>query len=298
MLTPKKLRKGELIALVAPAKKMEKLVIDRAVSKFESEGFRVSLGDHVLKSDSSFAGSDEERLSDFQKALDNSEVKAIVCLRGGYGSMRIIDQLNWKEFKRKPKWICGFSDVTTFHAHCSQNLNISSLHASMPLNFDTHSDESWSSLIAALKGQELNYSLDSNPKNKTGLASSLIVGGNLSILNALRGTPYQLDLKGKILFIEEVGESFYHVDRMLQSIRLADEFSNLSGLIVGGMTKVEDNGEWFRDKSIEDLILRHLKPYSFPVAFDFPAGHIDDNRALILGKPASLAVGSSVHLSI
>jgi len=298
MKSPRTLRKGDLISLVAPAKKLDSETLEFATRFLESNGFRVERGPNSLNSFNQFSGTDEERLSDFQQALDNPEVKAIICLRGGYGSMRIIDRLDWKTFRKKPKWICGFSDITTFHSYCHQVLETQSLHCSMPLNFEANSAEALESLVAALKGKELVYDLQSHENNRPGIASAAIVGGNLSILSALRGTDLQIDLRHKILFIEEVGESLYHVDRMLETLRLSGELESLAGLIIGGMTQIEDKGDWFGTQKLNSIILEKVRPYNFPVVFDFPAGHIDDNRAIIFGKDASLAVGDGVHLRI
>ncbi len=297
MRSPRSLRKGDTVRIVAPAKKIEREFIDFAKEKFESEGFKVILGSNIEASFGQFAGTDEERLKDLQEAIDDPNTKAIICARGGYGSMRILDKLDWKNFRKKPKWIVGFSDITAFHSYLHEELDICSLHASMPLNYKDNSEEAWDSLILALKGKELIYEFESSARNKSGIAHGVLCGGNLSILQAMRGTPYQLNLKHKILFIEEVSESLYHVDRMFQSMRLNGELEELAGLIIGGMTGVTDHGQWFERKGFEDIILENFGKSHIPVVFDFPAGHIDDNRTLIFGREASLAVGNGVHLN-
>lgn len=298
MRVPKSLRKGDTIRIVSPAKKADVSFVDFAKKRLQAEGFEVELGANCYNQHASFAGTDTERLHDFQEALNAPHVKAILCARGGYGSMRIMQSLDWRAFRKKAKWICGFSDITAFHSLLHTELETCSLHASMPLNFEDNTPEAIDSLIQALKGKDLSYDFESHPKNRTGIASACLVGGNLSMLHALRGSPYQLDLAHKILFIEEVSESFYHIDRMLMSMKLSGELDKLAGLIIGGMTDVEDKGNWFDTKAIEDLVLEKLHGSHFPVVFDFPAGHIRDNRALILGKTISLTVGSSVHLSL
>ncbi len=294
---PSRLNKGDTIALVAPAKKLTAEVIDLAVHFLEEKGYTTWVGPNALKAEGGFAGSDSERAGDFQAALDNPNIKAILCLRGGYGSIRVLNLLDFGAFKKKPKWIAGFSDITLFHSLLNNSFGLCSLHSTMPLDFSKNSPESLDSLIHALKGKTLHYELPSSPKNRTGITSGLLIGGNLSLLHNLQGTELDFDPKDKILFIEEISESLYAVDRMIQSFKLAGKFEQLAGLVVGGMTRVSDAGEWFGNKDLQDLILEATKEFRFPIAFDFPAGHIPDNRCLVMGRMANLVIGDQVSLN-
>lgn len=294
---PPRLTNGDTIALVAPAKKPTSDVIDLAKHFLEEKGYSVWVGPNALKENGGFAGSDEERASDFQHALNDPSIKAILCLRGGYGSIRILNLLDFSFFRKKPKWIAGFSDITLFHSLLSNSFGLCSLHSTMPLDFSRNSPESLDSLIHTLKGKTLHYELPSSPKNRTGITSGILTGGNLSLLHNLQGTELDFNPKHKILFIEEVSESLYAVDRMIQSFKLAGKFDELAGLIVGGMTKVSDAGDWFSHRDLQDLILEATREYRFPIAFDFPAGHISDNRCLVMGRMANLVVGDQVSLN-
>lgn len=282
------LKKGDLIAIVAPAKAIEKEHVDFAVDFFQANGFQVVLGKHVLGRNNYFSGTDLERLSDFQEALDNPYVKAIVCARGGYGAVRIVDNINWAGQLRDPKWIVGFSDITVFHQRMFR-FGIESIHATMPLNFATNTSESLETLLLAMASQD--YKIESTPSefDKQGSATGKLVGGNLSILYSLLGTDDQIDYTGCILFIEDVGEQLYAIDRMLFAFKKAGIFNRISGLIVGGMTNLSDTNPP-SGLQLEQLILDQFEYSKIPICFGFPAGHVDDNRALVLGKEVELKV--------
>lgn len=285
-MTP--LQKGDLVAIVSPAKSIEKKFITYAVELFEKQGYKIWLGQHVLGQFNYFSGTDEERCSDFQQALDHPDVKAIVCARGGYGAIRIIDRIQWASFIRAPKWIIGFSDITVFHQRVF-NYQLESIHASMPLNFEQNSTEAISTLLEVLAGDFQPFSLPYNPYNKTGKSQGKLVGGNLSILYSLLGTDEKIDFSNTILFIEEIGEQLYHLDRMLFAFSKAGIFDKIKGLIVGGMTGMKDT-EISIGMYYQEIILSHLSYHNLPVCFDFPVGHIDDNRALVIGKNVELIV--------
>lgn len=290
---PDYLKKGDTIAIVAPAGilKNKKDIIDKAQKLLESWGLYVVLGKHVFAQNHHFAGTDVQRAEDFQKALDNSSIKAIWAARGGYGSVRILDRLNYTEFLKNPKWIIGYSDITAFHNHI-HGLGVETIHAMMGTSLMFNKEETEESIATfkkALFGEPLEYQIEKSRFNKMGKASGQLVGGNLSILGTMLGSKSQLQTDGKILFIEEIGEYKYYIDRVLQSLKRAGYFDNLNGVIVGNMSKIRKNTtKW--GSSIEKLILDALQEYDFPILFDFPAGHENDNRALIMGRTVTLNV--------
>ena len=292
----KPLQPGDLIAIVAPAKAIEESHITFAKALFESRGYRVQVGAHCLGSHHYFSGTDLERASDLQEALDNPEVKAIICARGGYGCVRILNHLQWAGFIREPKWLVGFSDVTVLHQHIGM-LDLPSIHASMPLNYKENTPEAIDSLFDALEGNQLTYDIAANSYNKRGDASGKLVGGNLSILYSLLGTDDCIDYSECILFIEDLAEQLYHIDRMFYAFAKAGIFDKIKGLIVGGMTDLKDTAIPF-GQDIYTLILAHFTYRNIPIVFDFPAGHINDNRALIIGKEVQLHVAENVCLTI
>lgn len=288
MIRPPELVPGDTIALVSPAKAIETTHIDFAKNYFEKQGFNVLVGAHASNNYRYFSGTDQERASDLQWAIDHPDVKAIICNRGGYGAVRLFDLVNWANLLREPKWILGFSDITNFHC-LGLKLGIESAHTSMPLNFQENSSESLNSLLNVLQGNPNEYRWNSNPSNKLGIATGNVVGGNFSILYSLLGTPYCPNFEQAILFIEDIGEQLYHLDRMLWAFRFAGVFDRIAGLIVGGMTELKDTAvatQW----TVEELILEHTKYRSFPIAFQAPVGHISDNRAMICGRSANLTV--------
>jgi muramoyltetrapeptide carboxypeptidase len=283
---PPYIKHGDLIAIVSPSFAIEEKKLNDAVSIIEKRGYRVSLGSSVLKKEGPFAGTDAERLNDLQWATDNREVKAILFARGGYGMLRIMPDLNITSLRKNLKWFAGFSDITVLHSWFLRRINMASIHGEMPLNFSNpdKSAASVETLFSALEGRytpvEWAYSGD-----RPVTAKGVITGGNLSLLYALTGTPGEVDLKGKILFIEEVGEQYYHVDRMLLSMKLAGRLKGLAALVAGGFSKMEETtAPWGR--SIESIITEITSEYGYPLFFNFPAGHIPDNRAIYLGREA------------
>ncbi|MES2565355.1 MAG: LD-carboxypeptidase [Bacteroidota bacterium] len=287
MTIPSYLKKGDSVAIIATARKVSKEEIQPAVAFFESYGLSVLLGKNLFASSNQYAGSDDQRAEDLQWALDHKEVKAIIIARGGYGSVRVLERINFTQFKLHPKWMVGYSDVTVFH-NAIHNIGVATIHATMPLNFDK-SKEATKSLVDALFGNSAEIPVEENFSNKEGKAKGELVGGNLSLLFSLSGTPYDLDTSGKILFIEDLDEYLYHIDRMMMQLKLTGKLKNLKGLIVGGMTDMKDNAIPF-GKFPEEIILEAVQEYDFPVCFDFPAGHIDRNMALYFGREVELNV--------
>ena len=288
MKTPDRLIKGDLIYLVSPAKRIDSDFVNYAREILEKQGFRVEVSPHCTGSHHYFSGTDEERTSDFQQALDREDVRAILCARGGYGSIRIIDNLDWKCFLEHPKWIVGFSDITVFH-HVLQSLGVQSIHATMPLNFKENSQASLKTLYSALTGELRQVEAAPYEKNIHGNANGRLVGGNLSILYSLLGTTYCFDFSNKIVFIEDLCEQYYHIDRMLISMEKKGVFNEIRGLIVGGMTDLQDS-EFSMGMDLYDLVLEKTRRHDIPVCFNFPCGHIADNRAMVIGAEVDLKV--------
>lgn len=291
MTVPEYLQQNDRIGIVAPARKILENEIEYAVNFLKEQGFDVVLAPHLFSSHHQYAGTDKERAEDFQYMMDNGEVKAILCARGGYGSVRIIDKLDFSGFCRHPKWICGFSDITVFHSHLHRNYHIASLHCTMPINIknDPLCRESSRSLMKALTGEPLQYSLHTHPLNRKGSVQGSIIGGNLSILYSLLGSPSDIETEGAILFIEDLDEYLYHIDRMMMNLKRNRKLEGLKGLIVGGMSDMHDNATAY-GKDVYEIIAEHCSEYDFPLCFGFPAGHIADNYALRFGRPAILTI--------
>lgn len=285
---PQFLKKGDKIGIVAPASCIPNSLED-AVNLLESWGLEVVLGETVSSSFHQFSGEDQLRANDFQRMLDDDSIKAIVAARGGYGSVRIIDQLDFSEFKKDPKWIVGFSDITVLHCHIQALFGIATIHAQMPLTIPDATKQSLETLRKALFGEMLFYSYKTELGNINGEAEGILVGGNLAILASVTGSVSEVDYAGKILFIEDVGEHYYAVDRMLRMLKRAGKLKDLKGLIIGGFTSMKDNQPGF-GFSIEEIVFDLVREYGYPVATDFPAGHIDNNMALFFGKEVSLKV--------
>ena len=281
-----KLKKGDLIRIVAPAKAINENTVLFAKEKLEKKGFQVEISKHCTGRHGYFSGTIEERLSDFQKAIDDENVKAILCARGGYGCIQLLDLINWASFIRNPKWIIGFSDITVFHAKI-QNLGYKSIHGTMPLDFAKNSKESFETLFNALKQKSYSISFKPGERSKPGKVKGVLTGGNLSILYSLLGTPIQVDTNNKILFIEDLSEPLYVIDRMFYALKMAGSLENIKALIVGGMTDLKDSEHTF-GKDYKDIILSHFEYKKTPIVFDFPAGHISDNQSLILGEHVHL----------
>lgn len=293
MITPPYLKTGDKIGIVACARKVSEEELVPAFIAFKNWGLTIAPGKNLFKEKDQFAGTDEERAEDMQLMLDDPSIKAIICARGGYGILRIIDKLNFTSFIKNPKWIIGFSDVTVLHAHI-HNLNIETLHAKMLIDF--MKDEGSSDTVKqALFGILTDYKMPSYPLNRRGTATGELVGGNLSLLYALSGSVSAIDTHGKILFIEDLDEYLYHIDRMMMNLKRSGKLSHLAGLIVGGMTGMKDNKIPF-GKNAEEIILDAVKEYNYPVCFHFPAGHVDRNFSLYLGRKVQLKVEEQVTL--
>jgi len=286
------LKKGDCIYIIAPARKISPKELDSSILLFQSYGLKVVLGKHIFYDFHQFAGTDEERAFDFQEALDNPEIKAIFCARGGYGNLRIIDKLDFSLFTKFPKWICGYSDTTVIHSHL-HSLGFPSIHCTMPINITNplFDSETIQSMMHVLFSGQITYDISPHLYNKIGSAEGTLCGGNLSILYALNNSISDINTVGKILFIEDLDEYLYHIDRMMLNLKRSNKLSHLSALIVGGMSQMNDNTIPY-GKLAEEIILEHVQTYDYPVCFGFPAGHISDNRALIFGKQSKLLVSN------
>ncbi|MBS0011993.1 MAG: LD-carboxypeptidase [Bacteroidales bacterium] len=287
------LKTGDMVALVAPAGIVERDIIEDAVKVLESWGLSVSPGKHLYERHGIFAGTDAQRLADLQVALDDPRLRAVICARGGYGVSRLIDGIDFRSFRRKPKWIVGYSDITVLHLFINSRLGISTLHAEMPLNY--HKCDAGSATMTTLR-----HALFEGPESqewetgtwRQGEAEGIITGGNLSLISNLMGTEIKSYLRGKILFIEEKGEAFYSLDRMITGLSLAGVLKDLRGLIIGGLTDIRESDHRYAVNK-EDIIMESVGKYDFPVAFDFPAGHTEDNRAVALGSLIHMEVAGS-----
>ena len=297
LVRPPYLKAGDTVAIVAPSGvlKNKNADIQRAQDLLASWGLYSVLGENLFAESNHFAGTDAQRCADFQKAMDDPTISAIWAGRGGYGTVRILDKLDYTKFRKKPKWVIGYSDITALHNQLN-NEGFESMHAIMAagITIDLKGiEESVATFKDAIFGKPLSYTLEGSEYNKAGTASGELVGGNLTLLHTMLGSKTSIDVSGKILFIEEVGEHLYHTDRMLQSLKRAGYFDNCKGVIVGDFSKVKENTTpW--GSTIEQLILDALSDYDFPIAFKMHAGHEDDNRALIFGRNIKLSVGKEV----
>jgi len=297
---PPYLKPGDTVGITCPAGFITLEDIQPSVLKLKEWGFQVRIGDTVGKKDFTFGGTDEERRIDLQQMLDDTQVKAILCARGGYGSIRIMDALDYKKFEKHPKWIIGFSDITYLHAHLNKNLRIASIHSKMCNSFP----EDWSkaepvqvesieSIKKILTGEKMNYLFTPNVSNKTGMADGELVGGNLKSIETLAGTRSDINTHDKILFVEDTGEYLYSIDRMFWNLKRTGKLARLKGLVIGGFRiKKDDVGEEF-GKALEQIVLEKVSDYTYPVCFDFPVGHQKNNMALKCGVLHRL----SVHLN-
>lgn len=288
MQFPPFLKKGDVVGILAPAKAIEADKISNAIVFWEKHGFNVRVGKHCLGRSNYFSGTDQERASDFQAMLDDDEVKAIVCARGGYGCIRLIDRLNWASLVNHPKWIIGFSDVTVFHQYVNK-LEVATMHATMPLNYSENTTESLESMLNQLTGNSYSATWSSTSGSKAGEVTGEMIGGNLAVLTSLIGTRNKADYTGKILFLEEVGEPLYAIDRMFYQLANSGILERINGLIIGSFTNIKDT-EVSYGESLVSIISHHLKFLKIPVSFDFPIGHQQDNRALIVGGNYSFNV--------
>ncbi|WP_316821859.1 LD-carboxypeptidase [Pedobacter gandavensis] len=298
VIIPAYLKTGDTIGITSPAGFMTSAELLPAIAMIESWGFKVKVGKTIDRRDFCMGGTDQERAVDLQEMLDNPEIKAIMCARGGYGLVRIIDQLNFTNFQLNPKWIIGFSDVTVLHCHLNRQYGIASIHSKMCNSFpadpalaDAVQLETILSIKKLLKGEYLQYQGPMLSINKLGKARGMLIGGNLSIIETMAGTKSDLNTEGKILFVEDTGEYLYRLDRMFWNLKRTGKLDRLAGLIIGGFkVKPDDPGEEF-GKTVYDIVLEKVKDYGYPVAFDFPIGHQKNNFALKCGVIHSLDVG-------
>jgi muramoyltetrapeptide carboxypeptidase len=288
IISPKTLNPGDTIALISPAKAIEAHLVENAKTFFESRGYHVLVGEHAVGQFNYFSGTEEERLSDLQWAIDHPEVKAIICNRGGYGAIHLLQKANFANLLREPRWIAGFSDITNFHCLCYQ-LGIESIHSTMPLNFEENTAESLETLLSSIGNSSTSFNWEASEFNHEGRTQGIVLGGNLAILYSLLGTKYFPNLENAILFIEDIGEQAYALDRMLYAFQLAGIWDKISGLIVGGMTGISETAVPTK-LNFKETITGFLKYRKIPVAFDAPIGHQDDNRAVIVGRKGSLIV--------
>lgn len=303
--TPPYLKEDDVIGITSPAGYITLEGITPAIQQFESWGFKVAVGNTIGLRDFTFGGTDAERLIDFQQMLDNPDIKAIMCARGGYGIVRIIDQLDFSIFKKFPKWLIGFSDITILHCHLNSNYKFASIHSKMCNSFPTD----WSiaepvqvatirSIEKALKGENMSYTADYQVNNRLGEGVGELIGGNLRCIENLAGTPSEIETKGKILFLEDVGEYLYSIDRMLYNLKRGGKLAKLKGLIIGGFrVKKDDAGDEF-GKTLEQIVLEKVAEYNYPVCFDFPVGHQKANYALKCGVKHSLKVSDQKSVLI
>ncbi len=289
MIIPPFLKKGDAIAILSTARKISEKELQPALELIENWGLKAVIGNSIEAEENQFAGNDELRATDFQQMLDDPNIKAIWCARGGYGTVRIIDKLDFSAFKKNPKWVIGYSDVTVLHSHI-HNFGIETLHAQMCLEIENKTVETAKSIRKVLFGEDYNFEIErTNFLASFGSFSGELIGGNLSVLYSLGGSPSEMNTDGKILFIEDLDEMLYHIDRMMMNLKRSGYLKNLKALIIGGMTEMKDNKVYF-GKTAEEIIIDIVKEYNYPVILNFPAGHIKDNRALIMGRKIELNI--------
>ncbi len=292
MITPGYLRKGDTIGIVAPARKLKKDEISAFLKLLDSWGLKVHFGKNTFGEDNQYSGSDKERAADFQDMLNDPKIRAIISARGGYGSLRTLRLLDFSNFEKDPKWIVGFSDLTIFHSFVNKYLNTESIHSLMPSNYNPEVKEtvdSANTLKKALFGEKIVYTFNSTSFNRAGIEESELTGGNLSVLYSLSGTGFFPDVRGKILFIEDIDEYLYHIDRMMLNMLMSGSLNKIKGLVVGAFTDIKDNLIPF-GRNYYEIITEVIKKFSFPVAFSFPAGHQSENKTLIFGRKMQLKV--------
>lgn len=298
MITPPYLIKGDLIGLVSPAGLIEAEKLSSAGALLKRMGFRVIHGNNISARHHQFAGTDDQRAADFQQMLDNPDVRMILCTRGGYGAVRIIDKLDFGNYLQNPKWIAGYSDITVIQNHLLARHGVESIHGIMPMNFPECGDvcPAVDKLFQVACGRKPAYQVPSHPLNRQGKSKGMLIGGNLSILLSLIGSLSEVDFDGNMLFIEDAGERLYHLDRMMISLKRSGRLNNLAGLVVGGLTEMTDSKAGFGKKA-EEIVYDAVKDFDYLVCFGFPAGHIRDNYPLIIGREIAIDVGEqSVRL--
>ncbi len=296
-LIPPYLKWGSTIGITSAAGYITLEEIQPAVNKLKEWGFKINIGSTIGKKYFTFGGTDEERFTDFQQMLDDKKIDAILCARGGYGMVRIIDKLNFSEFVKKPKWIVGFSDITVMHSHLNKNYGIASIHSKMCNSFpddwalaEPLQKECIESINRCLIGDKMSYSVVSNTQNKLGVGKGVLVGGNLKTIESLACSASDLNTFNKILFVEDTGEYLYSIDRMFWNLKRTGKLNHLHGLIIGGFKiKKDDAGEEF-GKTLEEIVLEKVAEYNYPVCFDFPVGHQKNNFALKCGVSHKLMV--------
>ena len=291
MIIPPYLQLGDTIGIVAPARKISLEELQFSINWLKSKGFQVVFAPNLFAEEHQFAGSDEIRQQSFQAMIDNPNVKAILSARGGYGSARIIDKIDFSHFHENPKWLCGYSDFTVFHSHLASHNISASLHSTMPISMNEETIDNCNALFDALIGKKMELSGHNHPYNQYGTSAGKIVGGNLSILYSMLGSPSDINTNGAILFLEDLDEYLYHIDRMIVALKRAGKFDHLAGLIIGGMSDMHDNTIPF-GYSAEEIIMKHCQEYDFPIAFNIPVGHGKDNKTLKLGVSSKLIVSS------
>jgi muramoyltetrapeptide carboxypeptidase len=297
MKIPPNIMPGDKIRIISPAGKVKEEFVLPAAEWLHNQGYRVELGKHVFSSHFQFAGTDKQRLEDLQTALDDPETAAIICSRGGYGTVRIIQQTDFSKFLTHPKWLVGFSDITILHS-CLNGKKVATIHGVMPRYFFDETgnpNDNLTTLMLLLKGEKPVYSFSNSEKNKPGENKGELVGGNLSIISSMLGTSCELKTTGKILFLEDIDEFLYHTDRMIHQLKLSGKLENLKGLVLGDFTEMKDNESPF-GKTIHEIIMDAVSEYDYPVCFGFPAGHEKKNLALAFGKKWKLSVSEESSL--
>jgi muramoyltetrapeptide carboxypeptidase len=289
MQTPPYLKPGDCVGLTAPARWVDEEDLRSFKDALESQGWDIRTGS-VLSRHHQFAGTDRERLKDLQSMLDDPDIKAVFPVRGGYGTARLLDGIDLNIFAENPKWIAGFSDITALHSCILMRMGTAVLHCGMPYTFRQGKDgKGLEMLTGILKGDLPGYHIPAHELNRTGKGQGILVGGNLSVMYSLTGTPYQVPTRGAILFLEDVDEYLYHIDRMLLNLKMAGMLEGLNGMVIGGMTDMRDNEVPF-GKNAQEILREAVEPYDFPVCFGFPAGHQDPNLPIILGREVHLEV--------
>jgi muramoyltetrapeptide carboxypeptidase len=290
-ITPPALKIGECIGIIAPARRVLHQEINPAIRFLTGKGFMVKTSPHLFAEHHQFSGTEEERANDFMDMIEDKSVRVILCARGGYGSVRLLEHLNFRKLQQNPKWIVGYSDITVFHSLLNGWYGIETIHGPMPFNFpsDGSSNESLECLVRVLMGENPKYTAAPHPLNKMGKAEGILVGGNLSILNSLAGTDSDINAAGKILFIEDLDEYLYHVDRMMMNLKHSGKLKSIVGLVVGGLTDMKDNHVPF-GYTPHQIVVNALKDYNIPICFDFQAGHVEPNYSLVMGRRVNLEV--------
>jgi len=304
IIFPKPLKKGDKIAVISPAGAVDAIQLEKGLEMIKNKGFEPVLGEHLYTkfvNGYNYAGTEEQRTKDINWALNDPEISAVWASRGGYGCQHLVENLDLKAFTKNPKWYIGYSDNTVIQSYLLKK-GFASIHGqTVKTSSFGVTDESYDLAFEILKGKKPKYSLQANQFNKKGNIEGELIGGNLALVYALLGTKYSFDFKDKILFIEEIGENFYALDRMMMSLELAGIFKKIKGLIVGGMTNMGDekenkNYEESFDEFAYQLISERISKYNFPVVFGFPNGHIKDNRPLIIGGNIKMKVEDKVKI--